>query len=111
MHQHCQHQLTSIANKLTLGTFHGTFIFTNPPVYGWYVGVTATLLNISWSLHNVIAWIKSKPFLSRRWSLFYIGTVALAQPYWVLEIYANFAYFNNENKLFLKTRPWEALCR
>lgn len=66
---------------------------------------------MSWSLHNVIAWMKTKPFLSRRWSLFYIGTVILAQPYWVVEIYANFTYFNNVNRVFLTTRPYEALFR
>ena len=66
---------------------------------------------MSWSLHNVIAWMKTKPFLSRRWSLFYIGTVILAQPYWVVEIYANFTYFNNVNRVFLSTRPYEALFR
>ncbi len=24
--------------------FHGTFIFTNPPVYNWYLSVTAIFL-------------------------------------------------------------------
>jgi len=67
---------------------------------------------ISWTLHNVIAWIKNKPFLSRTTSLIYIGTVILALGYWGLEIYANFAYFNGFNTtLFLRTRPYEALCR
>ena len=90
---------------------HGTFIFVPEPAYGWYLSVTAIGLNVSWSLHNVIAWMKNKPFLSRKVSLFYIGTVILAQPYWVLEIYANFTYFNNINKIFEQTRPWETLCR
>ncbi|KAF1985226.1 hypothetical protein K402DRAFT_379521 [Aulographum hederae CBS 113979] len=97
--------------ELLFGMFHGTFIFTHPPVYGWYLSVTAVFLNISWSLHNCISWMKSRPFLSRKVSVLYIGTVILAQPYWVLEIYANFAYFNNINKLFVHTRPWEALFR
>lgn len=91
--------------------FHGTFIFCNPPVYGWYLSSTAIFLNMSWSLHNVIAWIKNRPFLSRRVSFIYIGTVILAQPYWVVEIYANFTYFNNINNLFTKTRPVEAVFR
>jgi len=90
---------------------HNTFIFPDPPTYGWYLSVTAIFLNMSWSMHNVIAWMKNKPFLSRRASLFYIGTVILAQPYWVLEIYANFTYFNNINDLFHSTRPYEALFR
>ncbi len=66
---------------------------------------------MSWSLHNVIAWMKIKPFLSRTVSRIYIITIIMAQPYWVLEIYANFAYFHGINDLFLRTRPWEALCR
>lgn len=45
---------------------------------------------MSWTLHNVIAWMKNKPFLSRKASGFYIGTVILVQPYWILEITANF---------------------
>jgi hypothetical protein len=90
---------------------HGTFLFAHEPAYGWYLSVTAIGLNISWSLHNVIAWMKNRPFLSRRVSAFYIGTVALVQPYWVLEIYANFTYFNNINTIFEKTRPLEPLFR
>jgi hypothetical protein len=97
--------------QLILGTFHGTFIFAHAPVYGWYLSVTAIFLNISWSLHNVISWIKTKPFMGRKASLFYIGTVMLVQPYWILEIYANFTYFNNINDLFLTTRAFEALFR
>ena len=73
---------------------------------------TASGLMISWSLHNVIAWMKNRPFMSRRLSLFYIGTIVLAQPYWAAEIYANFAYFNNISLVaYEKIRPWEALFR
>lgn len=97
--------------QLIFGLWHGFFIFFDAPVYGWWLSVSAIFLNTSWSLHNVIAWIKNKPFLSRRVSYFYIGTVILAQPYWVLEIYANFTYFHNINSIFLKTRPLEALFR
>lgn len=78
--------------ELILGMFHGTFIFAHEPEYGWYLSVTAIFLNMSWSLHNVISWIKTKPFLSRKWSLFYIGTVILAQPYWVLEVSSDFLH-------------------
>jgi hypothetical protein len=63
--------------------------------------VAAIFLNASWSLHNVIAWMKLKPFLSKWWSRFFIGTVILVQPYWIVEIYANFTYFHNINKVFL----------
>jgi len=55
--------------------------------------------------------MKIKPFLSKPVSYIFIGTVVLVQPYWVVEIYANFAYFHGVNKTFLKTRPYEALCR
>lgn len=49
--------------------------------------------------------------MGRKASLFYIVTVILVQPYWVLEIYANFTYFNNINDIFLTTRAFEALFR
>lgn len=56
--------------------------------------------------------MKIKPFLSRRSSQIFIGTVILVQPYWILEIYATFSYFNNLNSwLFPRTRPIEALFR
>ena len=59
----------------------------------------------------MIAWMKLRPFLSKTWSRLFIGTVVIVIPYWITEIYANFAYFHNINNLFLRTRPWEALCR
>lgn len=89
----------------------GTFIFPKAPVYSWYLSATAIPLNISWCLHNVISWIKIKPFLSKRWSYVFIGTVVLSFPYWIIEIYANFTYFNNVNEWFLTTRPYEAIFR
>jgi hypothetical protein len=45
--------------------------------------------------------MKLKPFLSIWWSRFFIGTVILSVPYWIVEIYANFTYFHNVNKVFL----------
>ncbi|KAK2765072.1 hypothetical protein FQN54_008771 [Arachnomyces sp. PD_36] len=100
-----------ILAELILAMAHGTFLFAHAPAYGWYLSITAIGLNTSWSLHNVISWMKNRPFLSRNVSAFYIGTVALVQPYWVLEIYANFTYFNNINTIFEKTRPLEPLFR
>jgi hypothetical protein len=97
--------------ELLLGVPHGFFIFFDPPVYSWFLSVSAIFLNMSWSLHNLVGWMKSKPFLSRKASLFYLGSVIIVQPYWVLEIYANFAFFNNINRLFVHTRPYEALFR
>ncbi|KAL3479678.1 hypothetical protein BJX99DRAFT_67243 [Aspergillus californicus] len=100
-----------IAAELLLAIPHGTFIFAHDPVYGWYLSSTAIGLSISWSLHNVIAWIKNRPFLSRKVSNFYIATVILVQPYWIVEIYANFTYFSNINTIYEITRPMEPLFR
>ncbi|OAP64861.1 hypothetical protein AYL99_00833 [Fonsecaea erecta] len=97
--------------ELILGYWQGFFILFNPPVYAWWLSIAAIPLNISWWLHNVIAWMKLRPFLNKTVSRLFIGTVILVIPYWVVEIYANFTYFHNVNKVFLKTRPWEALCR
>lgn len=91
---------------------HGTFIFAAEPAYGWYLAATAIGLIISWSLHNVIAWMKNKAFMARWLSLLYIGTIVLVQPYWAMEIFPNFAFFNNINATFYeKMRPLEALFR
>ena len=51
--------------QLILGTFSGTFILTPDPIYNIYLSTTAIFLFASWSLHNVIAWMKNKPLLSR----------------------------------------------
>ena len=90
---------------------HGTFCFMNFEGYGWYVSATATLLYLSYYLHNVVAWIKNRPFFSRWVSHVYIGTLLLVAPYWILEIYANFAFNNNISQLFETTRYFEALFR
>ncbi|KAH1365799.1 hypothetical protein KXV22_006873 [Aspergillus fumigatus] len=100
-----------LQHTLLLAIPHGTFIFQKPPVYGWYLSVSAVGLNVSWSLHNVIAWMKSKPFYSRNVSMAYIASVVAVQPYWLLEIYVNFAYFNNINRVFEVTRPMEPFFR
>ncbi|KAI4650078.1 uncharacterized protein J4E78_008360 [Alternaria triticimaculans] len=100
-----------LLHKLILGIWQGFWLFFPSPVHAWWLSVAAIFLNASWSLHNVIAWMKIKPFLSKPVSYIFIGTVVLVQPYWVVEIYANFAYFHGVNKLFLHTRPYEALCR
>lgn len=102
-----------IALELILASIHGTFIFVNGPAAGWYTSGTAVCCYISYNLHNIINWIKVKPFLNRWASMLYIGTVALVCPYWIAEMYFNFA-FNNDlagYQYFPHTRPWEALCR
>ncbi|KAF1363894.1 hypothetical protein EJ07DRAFT_101433 [Lizonia empirigonia] len=100
-----------LLHKLIMGLWQGFYLFFNSPVHAWWLSVSAIFLNASWSLHNVIAWMKIKPFLSKPVSYLYIGSIILVQPYWVAEIYANFAYFHGVNTIFLRTRPWEALCR
>jgi DNA modification methylase len=89
-----------------LGIWQGFWLFFRTPIFAWWLSVGAIFLNASWSLHNVISWMKIKPFLSRPVSWGFIGTVILVQPYWIAEIYANFAYFHGHNKIFIKTRPW-----
>lgn len=61
----------------------------------------------------MIAWLKIKPFLSKRSSRLFIGSVVLVQPYWILEVYATFTFFNNlpNGHLFLRTRPIETIFR
>ncbi|KZM24625.1 uncharacterized protein EKO05_0008679 [Ascochyta rabiei] len=97
--------------ELIIGLWQGFYLFFDSPVHAWWLSVSAIFLNASWSLHNVIAWMKIKPFLSKPVSYVFIGSVILVQPYWIAEIYANFAYFHGINTIFLRTRPWEALCR
>jgi hypothetical protein len=98
--------------QLIIAVPNGFFIFLEPPTYGWYLSSTATGIIMPWTLHNVVAWIKNKPFLSTTVSRIYIGTIIIAQAYWILEIYANFTYFNGiQAWLFPRTRPYEALCR
>lgn len=55
--------------------------------------------------------MKIKPFLSRFWSLVFLYTCLLSFPYWVIEIYANFSYFNGNSNWFKKSRPLELLFR
>ena len=91
--------------------FQGFSSFFKPPYYGWYLAAGGVFLNISWSMHNVIAWLKNRPFLSRKVSLIYIGTVIAVQPYWIVEMVAAFLFFNDYSNLFTYTRPFESLFR
>ncbi|KAI9825793.1 MAG: hypothetical protein M1832_000733 [Thelocarpon impressellum] len=100
-----------ILTELFLAMLHGTFCFLSFDGYGWYVSATAALLYCSYFLHNIIAFIKNKPFFTRRLSQIYLGSLLLVLPYWILETYANFAFNNNINPLFSKTRYFEALFR
>ncbi|KAI8935459.1 hypothetical protein NX059_008029 [Plenodomus lindquistii] len=98
--------------ELVLAIWHGTFIFVEDPGYGWYLSATATLLFISYSLHNVVAWLKIRPFLPRWGSRFFIISLLCVQPFWVAEAWSNFAYFNSlGSEVNVHMRPWEALLR
>ncbi|MCJ1376982.1 hypothetical protein MMC17_000072 [Xylographa soralifera] len=98
--------------ELILAIWHGTFIFCQDPVYGWYLSATATLLFTSYQLHNIISWIKIKRFLPRWGSLFFIGTIIAVQPFWAVEAWSNYEYFNGlGSNANIYTRPWEALFR
>lgn len=105
-----------------LALTHGTFCFMTFKGYGWYLSSTAALLYSSYFLHNVVAWMKIKPFFSEPRSLFryrtgkvvtriYLGTLALTVPPLILQIFDNFRYFNNINNLYVSVRPYEPLMR
>lgn len=73
---------------------------------------TATLLYISYNMHNIVSWLKIKPFLPRWGGWVFIISLMLAQPYWVLETWANFQYFNElGSDLFQRSRYFEPLMR
>ncbi|KAG2002893.1 hypothetical protein GB937_009429 [Aspergillus fischeri] len=104
------HKLILLELLFSLG--HGTFVFFPDPAYGWYLSSTASLLYVSYAIHNVVSWMKIKPFLSQLGSTLFIGTVILVTPYWVAEMYLNFEYFNGlGNDSFTFTRPWEVVVR
>lgn len=77
-----------------------------------YLSSTATLLFISYQLHNIVSWRKIKPFLPRWGHLTFIFTIIAVQPFWIVEAWNNFQYFNGlGNQSNIQTRPWEALAR
>lgn len=94
-----------------MGVWHGFWIFFPAPTYAWWLSVSAVFLNVSYVLHNVIAWMKLRPFLSRTVSRAFILTIVVSLGYWCLELYANFRFFHGYDTLFKNTRPWEALGR
>ncbi|PSN60897.1 hypothetical protein BS50DRAFT_505199 [Corynespora cassiicola Philippines] len=98
--------------ELILALWHGTFIFVDDPEYGWYLSSTAALLFISYQLHNVVSWLKIRPFLPQWGSRFFILSLAAVQPFWVAETWSNFYYFNNlGSDANVRMRPFEALLR
>ncbi|KAL1601556.1 hypothetical protein SLS60_006471 [Paraconiothyrium brasiliense] len=97
--------------ELLLGIWQGFWLFPGGKASSWWLSVAAIPLNMSWFLHNIISWMKIKPFLSRFWSLVFLYTCLLSFPYWVIEIYANFSYFNGHSDWFKSSRPLELLFR
>jgi hypothetical protein len=90
--------------------------------YGWYLSSTAALLYSSWVIHNIVAWMKVRPFFCDPKSLFkpstgkwvrniYLGTLACSVPPIILQIFDNFRFFNNINDFYRKVRPYEPLFR
>jgi hypothetical protein len=100
--------------ELVLALWHGTFIFVADPAYGWYLSATATLLFISYFVHNAVAWLKIRPFLPLWGSRLFIVSLLCVQPFWAAEAWSNFAYFNALGagaSANVALRPWEALAR
>lgn len=104
------HKLILLELVLALG--HGTFIFAPDPVYGWYLSSTAVLLFISYQVHNVVSWLKIRPFLPIWGSRVFIFTLLAVQPFWVAEAWSNFEFFNNlGSNVNVHMRPFEFLVR
>jgi hypothetical protein len=55
--------------------------------------------------------MKIRGFFTPWGTRLYLVSLLAAQPYWILEIFANFTFFNDGQTLFLKTRPLEPLFR
>ncbi|CAI6093112.1 unnamed protein product [Clonostachys chloroleuca] len=97
--------------QLVLSIWHGAFVFFNNPVYGWLLSSTAILLYVAYNIHNVISWMKIKPFLPPLGGKIFLISLLLVQPYWILETFANFQYFNLEGSIFEQSRFYEPLAR
>ncbi|EXJ63025.1 hypothetical protein A1O7_03469 [Cladophialophora yegresii CBS 114405] len=100
----------------------GTFCFFGFKGYGWYLSSTAMFLYLSWIIHNIVAWMKIKPFFMDSRSMFkpdtgkwvrriYLGTLALTVPFICWQIANNFRFFNNINDYYVSVRPYEPLMR
>lgn len=101
---------------------HGTFCFLSFKGYGWYLSSTAALLYISYITHNVVAWLKVKPFFHGKSTIFepkfvkwttriYLSTLAMSVPVTLFQISDNFRYFNGYNGWYVQVRPYEPLMR
>lgn len=101
---------------------HGTFCFMSFDGYGWYLSATAALLYCSYFTHNVVAWLKIRPFFTGPQPYFsppysvwvprlYLATLALTIPALIFEIFNNFRFFNNLSRLYATVRPYEPFMR
>ncbi|PYH67180.1 uncharacterized protein BO88DRAFT_489466 [Aspergillus vadensis CBS 113365] len=62
--------------------------------------------------YPLLMWTLSSPRpLSTERTRLYLIILLAVRPYWVVEIYANFAFFNRGQALFTTTRPLEPLFR
>lgn len=93
------------------------------PGYSWYLSSTATLLYTSYFLHNIIAWIKIRPFIfdstgfmfsprAAKWvSRIYLWTLGATAFPMLLQMVCNFLFFNGIYDLYERVRPTEAAFR
>lgn len=111
-----------ILAELLLAMSHGTFCFMDFNGYGWYLSSTAALLYCSWIIHNVVAWMKVRPFFTTPGGFFkpkvglwvkrvYLGTLALTVPVILFQVSDNFRFFNNRGGWYKSVRPYEPLFR
>lgn len=113
----CNYRRNVLLHKLILlemflALFHATFIFFDDPVYGWYLSASSSLLFISYNLHNIVAYLKIRTFLQQKWARrTFLITLLLVSPYWIIEAWDNFVYFNEDIDWNIYTRPWEPLAR
>ncbi|KAK5099186.1 hypothetical protein LTS08_005765 [Lithohypha guttulata] len=114
------HKLILVEQLFALS--HGSFCFMNFEGYGWYLSSTAALLYLSYILHNVVAWMKIKPFFEGKSTIFsakfvrwttpiYISTLCLTVPVILFQITDNFRYFNGYGGWYVAVRPYEPLMR
>jgi hypothetical protein len=114
------HKLILLEQLLAMS--HGTFCFMSFNGYGWYLSSTAALLYCSWFIHNLVAWMKIRPFFLDRGSLFsrktgiwtrniYLATLVASIGPILLQIYDNFRFFNGFSDFYTDVRPYEPLFR
>ena len=102
---------------------HGTFCFMSFKGYGWYLSSTAALYYVSSWLHNLVAWLKIRPFFRGNNAIFspivcrnitwvYLITLGVSAGPLIFQVYNNFCFFNDINgTLYPAVRPYETLMR